>query len=564
MEPVGRSRWLTTIRSRNADLIMLAVAGSITTASYTPRLGFYSDDWAFLARYVLSPDQSIAGLFNASYSAHHAMRPVQLWLGAALYSLFGLNPLGSHLFNASLIIVNPLLVYAIARELGVTRLIGFSIALVYLALPSYSTDRFWFVAFAITLSMTTCLISIFAALKWVTREGWRQVAWGTLSIAAAIVSGLSYEVALPVLAAVPLLMAWHSRKRFASAPLWRSATAAALMLVVVVSVAAFKAQTTVRLGATSGLGAQMLDIVRHAVRTDVRAGAYGLNIGEALRVHAGENALWLAPRAMVVLREMPWSEKVLSGVLVVGVFVYALALARRQDWPRLRQWFLTILGGLTVFSLGYAIFLTNYNVQFTAAGIANRSAIVAALGAAMIVVGVAGVISSAAVRAAAYVFASIVAVCVTCGVVMTHAIAAYWIAAYAEEQRIVSAIERQLPRPPQGATLLLDGVCPYLGPAIVFESNWDLAGALQIRYRDPTIKADVVTPRLAVEDRGVTTSIYGQTTVYPYSTTLLVVSDGPGMVYGLPDASSARRYFGMNREDPGCPPGQEGIGVAGS
>lgn len=143
------------MRSTRLDALFLAAATALSCAWYVPRLRFYSDDWAFLGRYATAGDQSVAALFAASYSSHHAMRPVQLWLCAALYRTFGIEPLGYHLFNTAILLSLPVLVYLILRELERSRSIALSAALVYALLPSYSTDRFWFGSTAIRRSRRT-------------------------------------------------------------------------------------------------------------------------------------------------------------------------------------------------------------------------------------------------------------------------------------------------------------------------------------------------------------------------------------------------------------------------
>ena len=69
---------------------------------------------------------------------------------------------------------------------------------------------------------------------------------------------------------------------------------------------------------------------------------------------------------------------------------------------------------------------------------------------------------------------------------------------------------------PSGTTLILDGVCPFSGPAVVFETDWDLRGALQAMHGDKTILADVVGPYMRVTDEGSVTSAYGYETFYRY------------------------------------------------
>lgn len=64
-------------------------------------------------------------------------------------------------------------------------------------------------------------------------------------------------------------------------------------------------------------------------------------------------------------------------------------------------------------------------------------------------------------------------------------------------------------------------MCPYRGPAIVFESNWDLAGALGVHSGDHSLRADVITHRLKVDNRGISTFLYGRAD-YQYSDNMFV------------------------------------------
>lgn len=547
------------------DTISLALAVLLSLAAYVGRLGFYSDDWAFLGRYATAQSATVTGYFEASFSAHHAMRPVQLWLCAFLYWLFGLEPLGYHLFNAMLVVLNPMLCYWLLRELRLPRLISLPIALVYGVLPSYSTDRFWYLACAITLSMTACLASMLADVKAAAAGGRASLAWTALGGAAAIVSGLAYEVALGLLLLTPLLMTVRASQR-AALDRQRVVYLCALIavhLTVLGGIGWFKLHTTVRLGAgEGGLRAQVVSVALEALRTDAPEEAYGLNVRNAVRVHFGTYGLFLGRTATAAARLAPPWLLWFAGGFATTTFLYLWFAVRGSPWPSLGAWATVILAGMVVFASGYAIFLTNYNVQFTAAGIANRSAIAAALGAATCLVGVAGVASLLVPRRVrAMVFSAIVAAMGTSGFVIVNVIANTWVEAYRSERRVLAGIQQRFPTLPAHSTLLLDGVCPYIGPAVVFEANWDLAGALQTVYRDPTLKADVVTPRLRVTDTGIETTIYQQPTHYPYTEGLFVYHAKTGSVHPLPDVASARIYFASSGRMPFCPPGHEGIGV---
>ncbi len=564
MERMQPSRRLTpAVR----DGLFLAIAVILSLVWYVPHLGFYSDDWAFLGLYATASDQTIAGYFDASHSAVHAMRPVQLWLCAALYRFFGTAPLGYHLFNGLLIVLNPILAYAIARQLRVSRTIALPVALVFGVLPSYSTDRVWYLAFAITLSLTAGLTSIFADLKAVSASDRRVgILWKAGGCAALLISTLAYEIVLPLLLFAPAFLIWRERRD--ERPVARQWIAyvvllAGINLALLGGVVAFKLKTTVRLGAEHGLAAQVLSIVRQALRPFAPEGAYGLNVFSALRVHFVDYGVKMPQSLFTAIPGASPGLLWLTCVFAMATFAYLFVTVRTQPWPSVREWSATILAGLAVFALGYAIFLTNYNVQFTPTGLANRVAIVATLGAAMCIVGCGGLaVSTLGNRAAPTLFAALIAAFAASGFLITNVVAAYWMDAYRTERDILSGIRERFPTLPPDSTLILDGVCPYTGPAIVFESHWDLAGALQVMYRDPTLKADVATPRLAVGDAGITTSIYGEPVTYPYDDRLFAYHAGTAAVQRLADAALARAYFDKETFRLRCPPGKEGLGVA--
>jgi hypothetical protein len=84
----------------------LGLVALLSLILYVRDLGFYSDDWDFLGRMGLSPDQSLTGLFRAFYVPDEGvwMRPVQGLYLISLYWLFGLHPLGYHLVNAAMLV----------------------------------------------------------------------------------------------------------------------------------------------------------------------------------------------------------------------------------------------------------------------------------------------------------------------------------------------------------------------------------------------------------------------------------------------------------------------------
>jgi hypothetical protein len=147
--------------------------------------------------------------------------------------------------------------------------------------------------------------------------------------------------------------------------------------------------------------------------------------------------------------------------------------------------------------------------------------------------------------------------------VIQNVLALHWIRASDLQRSILADIHHQQPSLPPRSTLILDGVCPYVGPAIVFESRWDLRGALRVMYRDSSIDADVATRRMVVTPQELSTEIYSDVYRYPFRDGLLVYDYRRRRAYPLTDSEAARRYFADRPFSPprDCPPGREGLGA---
>ncbi|MGH2521103.1 MAG: hypothetical protein ACRDH2_01255, partial [Anaerolineales bacterium] len=350
---------------------------------------------------------------------------------------------------------------------------------------------------------------------------------------------------------------------------WGRAAQAGLLASNVLTVGLimlFKLKTTIRIGGQTSFVSYMDWIARRALSLNYDQYDYGFNLKQALAVNYGDYGLGLPWAVLNLLRAYPdVTILLLATLLGLTTFSYLVYTLRqeREAWPSRSVWLWVAALGLVVFGLGYTIFLTNYNVQFTPTGIANRTTMAAAIGVTLSLVGALGWVSTLLpARFHQRIFSALIALVCLGSVIVNNTLAAFWVKASEQEQTILADIHERFPTLPTGSTLLLDGVCPYLGPAIVFESSWDLAGALLIHYHDYSLRADVVTPRLQIKPEGLTTSLYDVEYTYPYEN-LLVYHAGQRLAFPLSDAEAARRYF--EQYDPNfggdCLPGHEGHGV---
>jgi hypothetical protein len=558
------------------DSLFLAVVVALSSAPFTARLGFYSDDWALLALMNGSSLQSVFGLFHSLYSPWTAMRPGQLLYSAVLYRLFGLDPLGYHLVNLLVLMCMACFLYLALHAVRVPRAIAVAIALVYSVLPHYSSDRLWFAAFNITLSMTLCFVGLYASSR-VLRAGSpaRALLW-LLSVILAFVAGaLSYEVPLPlyilngflIWRAVPLRAENDPTVHAIRHRAWAVTLVTCASTAVVVI---FKLMTTVRLGwDDTGALRTVVNIIVDAFRLGMPRHHAGLNIEHALRVNFVDFVSGLPAAVTVAIGR--GDGFALLPALLVGIvawrYLTSTSFLRDDERGGVKHVspFALIASGVLIFWLGYGIFLTNSNIQFTLTGIGNRVNIAAAVGVAMIVVGIGSGLAKVAgsSRLRRLLFGSIVGAVSAACVVADLVVAGHWVRAYLQERKILAGINSRLPQLPAGSTLLLDGICPNDGPSIVFDSSWDLEGALRIIYRDRSLKADVITPRTALQAGGLATMQYGERYRYPFDDRLLIYNHERQVVSSLRDPEAARKYFGARRFDrvQGCPEGLEGLGA---
>ncbi len=567
-QEVRASRSTGIIRWSNQDLIHVAIAlrdcaflGLILLLSfilYIRGLGFYSDDWEFLSTFSHSGAESLSELFRALYADENVrQRPLQALHLAWMYQLFGTNPLGYHLVNSAVFVVAVLLFYISLRELRLPRLVVLTVPLVYGLLPHYSTDRFWVAAFQANLSMALYFASLYADLRALRTVHARRWSWKLLGLACLLGSTLAYEVAIPLFllnAAVVWLQARGSHILVQSGLRERASVAAMVSsnLAMLLLAIGYKAATTVRTGFTTSYIWHLLSIIKQAGLVDY------ISLGVALPYNAMKVLSYHADPVMLII----------SAVLGAAVFAYIYRAADQSgdETHNAGVWLMVLALSPVVYFLGYAIFVTTSHFMFHKTGIANRIAIAAAIGVAMTFAGGAGLASallpSAWLRRS--VFPSAIALLCLCGFLIINANAKFWITAYAEQQRVLADIRANITSLPAGSTLILDGVCPYIGPGIVFEGEWDLAGALQIIYRDSKLRADVVTQKLEVGEDRLTTSMYGVPRHYRYGDNLLLYDLRQKAVHRLVDAEITRSYFAARRLDHsiGCPEGREGAGVA--
>ena len=534
------------------DALFLVLLSGFFFIQYGPRLGFYSDDWDFLSRFANSDNNSIQEYFVSAYDSWIRPRPVQVLYFASLYRMFGLNPSGYHITNSVVLTLAVLLFYFCLRLLNQPRGVSLAIALIYFCLPNYSTDRLWFAASQATLSMALYFLSLLCQLLSlrVSSGHWK---WSAVSILSMVASLLAYEVALPLF----VLNQWIAWKYSSSD---KRKPMIAVFVAALVAIVVFKLMTTERLGAESFLD-RSERIVAHAFKVDAGPYEYGFNFRRAVSAHFVQYF-----KLIPDLISKSTSGSILSGLclfLLVVIYVFRGFYKAELHFPVVRKWLQMGVFGVICFLLGYGIFLFTMEVGFTAGGMNNRTAIAASAGVAFLLTSVIGlVVSPLKNNFVQNTIFSIGVGAICCGGFwMNTKIASYWVDAYQKQKIVLAEIQSRFPELSSGSSVLLDGNCPYVGPGIVFESYWDLTGALRILYQDNSIRADVLQENSTADPKGVTTLIYVFRQFYPYGENLFVYDHARKRSATLIDWKTSQAYFNNSQRDASsCPPGQEGFG----
>jgi hypothetical protein len=527
------------------DILFLGGIVVLSTLSYVRKLGFYSDDWAYLGSLFSFGDYSNAGRSTVEafdFSRHVWARPTQAAYQWVLFQLFGTDPLGYHVINALVILAMVLLFYLVLREFGVSRPVSVGAAAVMGTMPNFSTDRFWFAAFGYALTMAAGLLAVFSSMRALRNPRSISMVWKTIGVIALVVLGLGYEVALaPVVFALSLIW-WRTRSRLLTLGASREGLRAAALILpeagVIIASVAYKAITAVQAGIPGSYSAHLARVGTGAITTNVIG--WGVDMPRAVRWAIGA----AGPLTLM-----------LAAAVLIAVFAYLYRLTMREPLGHV-GWGQLVVVGVVLFVLGYAIFATNARILFTTTGIGNRVSIAASAGVAIAGVALIGLLMSRfRPPIAAAAFSLIVALWAAAGTSAVATLAEQWGRAWARQQQIIEGLEQSLPKLPRDSAVILAGVCPYEGSAIVFESNWDLAGALEIAYEDPTVKADVATRSgLQVGDEEIRTVIYGSNeALYPYDPNLIVYNHRTGDVGRALDPSSARAAIGDQLECSGRP-----------
>ena len=285
-------------------------------------------------------------------------------------------------------------------------------------------------------------------------------------------SAFAYEMTVPLFVILPFIL--FVRLRHAPPSLQGPARSRYVWPLVAVAatwavVFFFKAAARVAAAWQFQSLKRLWPITQHPLREYLyfNSGSFGLGLP------------WLAWRSLATW----WNPRLamISGAFLAATSLYSYSVVRSPpEKPELRTHSIAlILAGTVIYWLGYALFFPSSADFADITGVDNRVTMAAAVGTAIAMIGMFGLACTfVRVPFRRGLLCLVVGVYCTCGFVVVSTLGAFWAAASKEQDAVLNELRTRLPALDRGTVLLLDGVCPYAGPGIVFETNWDVTGAL--------------------------------------------------------------------------------------
>jgi hypothetical protein len=508
--------------TRRELALVTALLGAVALALYLPHVfqtGFYTDDWELVAKGHLSHDL-VGGTIDHVAQGY---RPLGIVLLKTLTAIAGTQPSHFAVYGLGLSAVEGALLYALVRRAGMAQLPAACAGALMVLAPWIDATRLWMATYAESTAVCLVLGGMLAALAALRAPpGWPRHARHALSLVLYLAGCLCFEGVIPLVAVAALL--------YAAVVPWR-AVLRRWPLDLLVAVVGFA-------GNISGGSRRGTDFSpgHLLARIDEVANASLGVLGRALPLRT----LADGPIGFVV---------VIVAVLGLGVLVGR----RDPQIAAVRRWTFTLLLGLAFAAAGLVALLPASSA-FTPGweGVDDRFSVAAAPGEVVALVGGAwllglGLAAIVGRNRLATPIAVVLLAAMGIGLVSHERRSqAQWTLASQAQHHILDVVTRAVgPTPPPGtsvATFRHARTTP--GNMPIFETSWDLKGALQLHYGDPTLRAHPVVPPIACGPAGMAYPDTGgppdRSTVLPYGN-LIAVDVRTGAAVRLPDRAACSR-----------------------
>ncbi|HVR05896.1 MAG TPA: hypothetical protein VMS02_07620 [Solirubrobacteraceae bacterium] len=451
-------------------VLSLAIVEALLLGGHLLHGGLYTDDWAWAS---IEHQEGISGLFNSLSSANRE-RPLGEIYGALTQAISGTNPHLHALWGLLTLLAAVSCLYLLLRMLSLRVRDALAIALLFMLFPFGDSGWLWYAASYSYLAIALAALGAALALVGLRHRGWAAVAahGGAMLLFAASV--LTYQLAAGVIC-LSLLMYLPRTTRRQAVALW-------LLDVGTVALAAIAPRLIT--GSAGAIADPIIPVSEQVTHAKLMA----------------DQGLTLLTAALVPFRG-PHRNVVLPVALLIACAGGALAWRLGDAEPALRRrllrWLLLVAIGGLVIAAAYAVYVpAPINLyQPLGKGEENRVNVLASLGYALIVYGLAMTLATSVLRLLrrrpAWVPAlglALVALVLVGYVRRVRQDVNEWNRAGTLQRQELAEL-RAAVRPPAGATIYTFGGVGATAPDVyVFRETWDLNGAVQLLWNEAALR----------------------------------------------------------------------------
>ena len=448
----------------------LGLLGLLVFGRHVANGGFYNDDWYLAATYRFAAEPGFLGAVDAL--GWMAFRPLAIVYFAATHAVFGTDP-SLHLALAqALAVAVSTALYSLLRILGLPVAHAAAVAALVLIFPAADSTRLWAAASVVQLGILLCLLGVIVAVRGLREAGGRRaVACHAAALALYVLAVLAYEITAPAIACAAILYAGRAPRRavllrWLADVLAVGGTLAAVTLV---------ADSAARLAGPRQQLRQASAIAEEA----------GVLLARAAVPFGRPDVLVVAAMAAVAAG-VAWSVRRAPA-----------ADPRRREVTR---WLRTAAAGALVVVVGYVPFVpARFGVyRPLVPGQGNRVNALAAVGFVLLVHGVAAAALGAVAagrgpRWRAWTTGGSLLIAVVLGIGYGSQVQRHirdWDAASALQRQILADVATAVPDPAPGSVIVVFGHRLTTARGVTtFATPWDLDGAVQLAWDDPTLDA---------------------------------------------------------------------------
>jgi hypothetical protein len=457
-------------------LLLLAIA---VFSTHIQKGSFYYDDWANAELATYPPNHGLWGVFEAFWHVT-GFRPLLVPYTVARLKILGLHQHAQLAWAVFLAVLMSLALYRALIALRFERIHAGLIAALVLVFPFSDSTRLWSMTATASLVVALYLVGLVLALRGLEETERRpQVLYHAGAVACYVAAVSTYEaVATVALASVAFYLLQTTWRR----ALARFAVDALAMGAVLVWELSNSEINTAN-SANGGM-------VSHA----------RLIFNQGLQILTKSGLPFGAPSETLVLG-------CLGGALAIGGLLWWRLPRVDPARAALARWLIVAVGGIAFAGIAWGVFIpANPWYSPLTEGVGNRVNVVAAIGLITAVYGVAMLVGTLVVRGlrapAHWSVAFGVAVALVLGVGYIEHVRvdeSSWDLAARDEGIVLQTLRQQLPHPVASSTIFTFGHPNEVAPGVVvFASSWDLNGAAELLYRDPSLRAYPLLPGSAI------------------------------------------------------------------